>query len=113
MIVVTKQALIATIAERWLDTHYGRSRWIHATATFDPERIYLGLRTLPANASEADVLAITGQPWWTQNLCAECGNDSTVTVGFGAEPHHALDARFVCLACLEQGVQLARQAGNG
>ena len=109
MVVVTKRDLIATVAERWRATHFGRGYWVTATDSFDPEQIYLALKALPPEASEAQVTAITGQPWWTQNFCAECENDSAVTVGFGAELHHPTDTCFICLDCLERGLLCGRQ----
>ena len=108
MIVVSKQKLIATIAERWHDTHFGRGCWLHTTPTFDPEAIYSRLKVLTASASEADVIAVTGQPWWTANVCHECALDSQVTVGFGQEPHHPLDVKYLCPSCLEKALNLAR-----
>ena len=110
MIVVTKKALIATVAQRWKETHSSRNRWLTASATFDPASIYAALQALPPNADEADVIAATGQPWWTENLCSECGADSEVTVGFGQELHHPTDTRYICLQCLQAGLALASQA---
>ncbi|RIK38993.1 MAG: hypothetical protein DCC55_19415 [Chloroflexi bacterium] len=110
MIVVTKRDLVATVADRWFDTHYGRGRWLHATDAFDPEAIYHALKALPPGADEAAVLAITGQAWWTQNLCEECGADCEVTIGFTQEPHHALDAKYICVGCLERALALGRSA---
>lgn len=109
MIVVTKKALIATVAERWQETYSSRGRWLTADATVDPEAVYRALKALSSAANESDVAAATGQPWWTENLCSECGADSDVTVGFGQEIHHPTDTRYVCLSCLQAGLVLAQQ----
>ncbi|HMN30725.1 MAG TPA: hypothetical protein PKE45_21410 [Caldilineaceae bacterium] len=108
MHVVTKQELIATVAERWLDTYYARDHWQDGPANFDPEIIYHQLKALPATANEEAVTAITGQPWWTANICHECGLDREVTVGFGQEPHHPLDVKYLCPTCLQKALALVR-----
>lgn len=109
MILVTKRQLIATVAERWRDAYTSRGQWIRTQAGFDPEAIYQQLAALPADSDEADVLALTGQPWWTQNICDECEQDREVTVGLGQEIHHETDTKYICAACLEQAERLASE----
>ena len=109
MLRVTKQALIASAAQRWLETYAYGGRWPDTTSTFDPQKIYTALQALPADVSEAQITAITGRADWTQNICDECGQDRAVTVGLGQEIHHAIDTKYICLPCLEQAVTLAKQ----
>lgn len=108
MILVTKRQLIDTIAERWRATYSSRGEWLQATPDFDPATIYRQLTALPPGSSEAALLALTGQPWWTQNICDECEQDCAVTVGLGQEIHHATDTKYICVACLEQALKLTR-----
>jgi hypothetical protein len=109
MEVVTKKSLIASAAERFREAHQSRGRWLVAENQPSPEAIYQALRALPADATEAQIVAIAGDDRWTANICDECGNDRDITVVLGAEIHHPIDALNVCLTCLDQAARLAHQ----
>jgi hypothetical protein len=107
MRVVTKQTLIATIAERFREANQVRGEWLPAAYNGNAPAIYAQLSALPPKATEADIIAITGDNRWTENICAECGEDSEVTVYLGEEPHHAANMTAICLSCLKQAKRLA------
>ena len=107
MVVITKRGRIATVAKRWQATYQRRDEWLSAPQQPATDAIYAALLALPTNATEAQVLAITGDNRWTQNLCHECGLDQEVTVGFAQEPHHPTETTYICLACLNQALALA------
>lgn len=107
MILVTKRGLIATAAQRWKATYQRRNEWLSAPQQPATGAVYTALLALPTNATEAQVIALTGDNRWTQNLCHECGLDREVTVGFAQEPHHPTETTYICLACLNQALALA------
>lgn len=107
MVLVTKRGLIATVANRWRATYQRRDEWLSTPQCPSTAAVYTALLALPATATEADVIALTGDNRWTQNRCHECGNESDVTVGFAQEPHHPTETTYVCLTCLQQGLALA------
>lgn len=107
MILFTKRGLIATVANRWRATYQRRDEWLPAPGQSATGAIYTALLALPADATEAQVIAITGDNRWTQNRCHECGLDSDVTVGFAQEPHHPTETTYLCVACLTQALTLA------
>lgn len=107
MELITKERLIATAADRFRATNLIRAHWrIHHDGTSSQE-IYDALRALPADAQEEDVLAITGDNRWTQNICLECGRDVPATVALGGEAHHPTDTATICVSCLQRAVALA------
>ena len=110
MVVVTKRELIAQVAKRWRATYQRRDEWLPAPQQPATAAVYTALLALPAQATEAEVIALTGDNRWTQNRCHECGRDSDVTVGFAQEPHHPTETTYVCLTCLQQGLALATRA---
>lgn len=112
MVPVTKRGLIATVAHRWRATYQRRDEWLVAPQRPDTAAVYRALLALPVTATEADVIALTGDNRWTQNRCHECGNDSAVTVGFAQEPHHPTETTYVCLICLQQALDLATNAAQ-
>lgn len=107
MNLITKRGRITTVAERWRATYQRRDEWLPALQQPATAAVYTALLALPANATEAQVVAITGDKRWTQNLCHECGLDQEVTVGFAQEPHHPTETTYICLACLNQALTLA------
>ena len=107
MVIVTKRGLIATVAERWRATYQRRGEWLLAPQVADTGTVYAALQALPADATEVQVLDLTGDNRWTQNRFHECGVDSAVTVGFAQEPHHPTETTYLCLACLQQAVDRA------
>jgi hypothetical protein len=107
MQIMTKAALIATVANRYRDAYLRRSGWLQPTDGSDPVAIHARLSTLSPNATEAEVLAITGDPRWTANICDECHQDSPVTVLLAEEIHHPTDTVTLCTTCLQQAATLA------
>lgn len=105
MVIVTKQKLIATVAERWQATYQRREEWLPAPQVTATNAVYTALRALPADATEAQVIALTGDNRWTQNRCHECSVDSAVTVGFAQEAHHPTETTYLCLPCLQQAIE--------
>ena len=110
MRLISKDRLIATVAQRWRDAHQRRGQWLPATSGPDPQQVYRLLMELPQDAGEAQVTAIAGDGRWTQNICHECGEDADITVAVGAELHHPTDTSVVCLSCLQQALALATPA---
>jgi hypothetical protein len=108
MRVVTKQALIATVAERFRETHQRRSEWLLTAGGADAAVVYAQLIALPTNTTEASVIAALGDNRWTENVCDECGKDCEVTIILGEEIHHPTDMKAICLDCLEQAKRLAK-----
>lgn len=104
MVIVTKHKLIATVAERWRVTYQRREEWLPAPQVADTGAVYAALRALLADATEAQVVALTGDNRWTQNRCHECAIDSEVTVGFAQEAHHPTETTYLCLACLQKAL---------
>ena len=109
MRVVTKQALIATVAERFRDAHQRRGEWTTPDGR-DAPAIYAQLAALPATTDEDAVTAIVGDNRYTANVCNECGEDRTVTVLLGEEIHHAIDFMAICFDCLKRANRLADAA---
>jgi hypothetical protein len=107
MRVITKEALIATAAERFRENHQRREEWLPTASGGDSAAIYAQLNALPANAAEVDVIAIMGDNRWVENTCDECGEDSAVTVLLGEEIHHPTDMASICIACLKKAKKLA------
>lgn len=107
MVIVTKRGLLAAVAERWRSTYQRRDEWLPAPQVADTSVVYAALRALPAAATEAQVIALTGDNRWTQNRCHECAVDSAVTVGFAQEPHHPTETTYLCVACLQQAIDRA------
>lgn len=112
MVLVTKRGLIATVANRWRATYQRRDEWLPAPHQPATGAVHTALLALPATATEADVIALTGDNRWTQNRCHECGNDSAVTVGVAQEPHHPTETTYICLTCLQQALALATSAAQ-
>lgn len=109
MYVIRKSDLVALAAENWRVAHQRRNEWLVAEGKAHPEEIYKQLKALPDNATQKDVDAITGDSYWTANICQECGEDRQIIVAFGAhETDHPTDSAYLCIGCLEAGVQLAR-----
>ena len=106
MRVITKQALLATVAERFLEAHQRRGEWL-PTAGGDFAAIYSQLTALPVEPNEEAVIATIGDNRWTENICDECGEDRAVTVLLGEEIHHPTDMMAICLDCLKQAKRLA------
>lgn len=107
MRVITKQALIATAAERFRESHQRRDEWLPTVGGGDSAAIYAKLLTLPSGASEDAVTAAIGDNRWTENMCDECGEDRDVTVLLGEEIHHPTDTLSLCVDCLKQAKRLA------
>lgn len=107
MRVITKQALLATVAERFREAHQRRSEWLPTASGDDSAAIYSRLTALPTEPTEEAVTAAIGDNRWTENLCDECGEDHEVTVLIGEEIHHPTDMVSICLACLKQAKRLA------
>jgi hypothetical protein len=108
-LVITKQGLLATVAERWRLTYHRRDEWFPTEEGRWAQQIHGSLQALPPTASEAEVVAVLGNNWLTQNVCDECGEDREVTVVLGDESHHATDGARVCLDCLQAALRLAGQ----
>jgi hypothetical protein len=104
MVIVTKRKLLATVADRWRATYQRWDGWLSAPQMIDTGAVYTTLRALPADATEAQVIALTGDNRWTQNRCHECQVDSEVTVGFAQEAHHPTETTYLCLSCLQQAI---------
>lgn len=104
MVIVTKQKLIATVAERWRATYQRREEWLLASQVAATGDVYAALCALPTSATEAQIIALTGDNRWTQNRCHECSVDSEVTVGFAQEAHHPTETTYLCLSCLQQAI---------
>jgi hypothetical protein len=107
MRVITKEALIATVAERYRETHQRRGEWTTSPDGSDAPAIYAKLAALPASASEETIVAVIGDSRFTENVCDECGEDRPVTVLFGEEIHHPTDMMALCLDCLKQAKRIA------
>jgi len=105
MVIVTKRKLIAMVADRWRATYQRREEWLPAPQVAATGAVYAALRALPTDATEAQVIALTGDNRWTQNRCHECNVDSEVTVGFAQEAHHPTETTYLCLACLQQAIE--------
>jgi hypothetical protein len=110
MRVVTKAALIATVAERYREAHQRRGEWMVAPDGSDAPAIYAQLASLSEQADEAAVIAVVGDNRYTENICNECGQDRAVTVLLGEEIHHATDMMGICPDCLKQARRLAEAA---
>lgn len=106
MHLVTKQALVATAAERYREAHQRRGEWLPARDGSDPQAIYEQLKALPGG-DDAAVAAITGDSRWTENICDECGEDCDSVVMVAIEVHHPTDMTALCTRCLQQAIQLA------
>lgn len=104
MVIVTKRNRLTTVAERWRATYQRREEWLPAPQVADTATVYAALCVLPADSTEAQVVALTGDNRWSQNLCHECANDSEVTVGFAQEAHHPTETTYLCVACLQQAL---------
>jgi len=110
MVTLTKRGLISTVADRWRATYQRRGEWLPTPQQTATGAIYAALCRLPAEATEAQVIDITGDNRWTQNRCHECGIDSDVTVGFAQEPHHPTETTYICLTCLTRALAMATTA---
>ena len=107
MRVITKQALIATAADRFRESHQHHGEWLPTATGGDAAAIYAKLVALPNGAGEEAIIAAIGDNRWTENLCDECGEDRAVTVLLGEEIHHPTDMLSLCLHCLKQARRLA------
>ncbi len=107
MRVITKQALLATVAERFREAHQRRGEWLPTASGGDASAIYSLLIALPVEPKEKDVIAAIGDNRWTENICDECGEDRAVTVLLGEEIHHPTDMTAICLDCLKRAKRLA------
>ena len=107
MRVITKRSLIATVADRFRETHQRRGEWMLSGEGKDAPSIYAQLAALPPSSSEDAVAAIIGDGRYTENICDECGEDCEVTVLLGEEIHHPTDMMAICLDCLKQARRLA------
>jgi hypothetical protein len=112
MVVITKRGLIASVAKRWQATYQRRDEWLPAPHHRATGEIYTTLLALPADATEAQVIDITGDNRWTQNRCHECNFDSEVTIGFAQEAHHPTETTYLCAACLTQALALISSVTN-
>jgi hypothetical protein len=108
MRVITKQALLATVAERFRESHQQRGEWLPTAVGGDAATIYARLTALPPSPSEEAVSAAIGDNRWTENICDECGEDSEVIVLLGEEIHHPTDMTAICPACLKQARRIAK-----
>lgn len=107
MRVITKQSLIATVAERYREAHQRRGEWLPTAEGSQAAAIYAQLAALPTNATEETIIATLGDNRWTVNLCDECGEDRPVTVILAEEDHHATDAVAICTDCLKKAKRIA------
>ena len=107
MRVITKQALLATVAERFRESHQRRGEWLPTATGESSAAIYAKLTNLPTEPTEEAVIAAIGNNLWTENICDQCGEDSEVTVLLGEEIHHPTDMISVCDKCLKQAKRLA------
>ncbi|MEM7539764.1 MAG: hypothetical protein AAF639_46840 [Chloroflexota bacterium] len=103
MVVRSKQKLRENVAQRWAFTYARRGEWpVHLA---DKKAVYDQLIALSDDASDEQIVDITGSDRWTRNLCHQCRQDSEVTVGFGSEIHHPTDTTYICLGCLRQAIE--------
>lgn len=107
MRVITKQALLATAAERYREVHQRRGEWLPTADGKDAAAIYAQLTALSSTTDEAAITTTVGDNRWTENLCNECGEDREVTIILGEEIHHPTDMATICLDCLKQATRLA------
>jgi hypothetical protein len=110
MLLITKRSLVQTAAERFREAHTRRGHWLPSRDGSRPEEIYARLKALPPTAGEEDVCAIIGDDRYTANICDECHQERDVTVLMAIEIHHATDAVALCLACLNEAIQLVNNA---
>jgi hypothetical protein len=110
MRVITKQSLLATVAERYRETYQRRGEWLPTAEGSQAAGIFAQLTALPPEPSEAAITAIIGDNRWTENICNECGEDRAVTVLLGEEPHHPTDALAICTDCLKQAKRIAESS---
>ena len=107
MRVITKEALIATVAERYRETHQRRGEWTTPPDGSDAPAIYAQLAALAKDTSEEAIVALIGDNRLTENICDECGEDRAVTVLMGEEIHHPTDMMAICTDCLKQAKRIA------
>ena len=110
MELITKRSLIQSVAERYRLAHTRRGRWLPSQDGRQPEEVYAQLQALPADASEADVIAIIGDDRYTANICDECHQDREMVVLMAIEIHHPTDAVAICPICLGQAQRLVKEA---
>ncbi len=104
MRVITKQTLLATVAERFREAHQRRDEWIptpeggdasaHLRQTDGASR-----RTKRRGSTCRSSVIIAGQ----KIVCDECGEDRAVTVLLGEEIHHPTDMICNLLRLLKTG----------
>lgn len=107
MLLVTKQALVSTAAERYREANQRRGEWLPVHDGSDPQAIYQQLKALPTGSDPIAVAAITGDSRWTDNICDECGADCDAVVLVAIEVHHPTDITALCTHCLQQALRLA------
>jgi hypothetical protein len=111
MHLITKQALLASVAERFREAHTRRGVWLPALDGSNPEETFAQLQALPTTATEEDVNAIIGDDRYTANICDECHLDREAVVLMAIEIHHPTDAVALCPDCLNQAAHLAQTTG--
>jgi hypothetical protein len=107
MRVISKQTLIATVAERFRADHQRRGEWQPTAEGGDASAIYTQLMAFSHAPTEETITAAIGDNRWTENICDECGEDREITIILAEEIHHPTDAVAICPTCLKQAARLA------
>ena len=107
MKVITKQSLINSAAARWKHQYYDGNKWTYLTKTGPHRRdTYMALKALKSDATEEDVIKITGNNSWTCLICSECGRDVDKLVEVGQKPDYNSNTAYLCVFCLLSAVTL-------
>lgn len=103
MPILTKQALLDSVAERWKTHHFwGCPRVWRNRYTPNSQAVYSQLKEL-ADPTENNIAAIIGNYFWTELLCQNCKKDVSAVYQFGSD----IEPLFqVCPNCLKSAVQM-------
>tara|TARA_R100000365_G_C2747338_1_gene77159 strand:+ start:4411 stop:4752 length:342 start_codon:yes stop_codon:yes gene_type:complete len=84
------------------------AHWPHDTDRMAITEKLLALDLDTITAEQVD--GIIGNTSWTKNKCDECDQDCEVLARFGPEPDYDVRWFDVCLSCLTQALEAAKEA---
>jgi hypothetical protein len=105
MEIITKQSIIANVAEAFKDQYYSKG-WSTRCAfrsEYTYEQIY---HKLLEAKTEEDVSSAIGNDSWTRNKCHECGLDCDTVIVLGEEPDYESNTAQICPSCIKKAVDL-------
>lgn len=104
MYIVTKQGMVKPLIERFFEAYekFGSTNAVF----YNKERYDRMAKLNPYSCTVSEFDEALGHSGWTDNQCAECGNDFEELVHIGEEPDYEASYVRVCKGCLTKSLEM-------